>query len=657
MKRCRLTRVCSVLLLVALLFSITVPFASAYSDVTRSAFPSYFDAINYVTDNGLMNGTSSTTFEPNTVISRAMIVTTLHRLAGSPASYASVNFTDVSTSAWYYNAVRWAVKYGITTGATTTTFEPDSTVTREQAVTFFYRYLQKYRGVTPIVDMSITSCGDYANIYDYAITPFRWAVSNGIVYPDSSSNKRLYPKAGVYRKELALWICRFDTNVEGIRLSKDTYSFINQSSYFASPNAVDNSTGKAPGKYLISSSNYNKLLSLANSSEKSAIAEYVSGVSWGGACYGMSMSMMLDKYGVIDINGNYTNSCNTIYSMPKPSAVSDSHHKTVWNRTGQIKFTALEDTINYYHLSQFVKSKINISDTGGRFDNKTSTSGTPAKGLVDSLQKGGIVMVNYTVHNAFADTNSAHSVLLYGKPVLNSGYYDIKCWDPNVGNSTAATLRVKQNYENCYFVLPTGNVFPNNVLYYSSYYGLLSFDIDGANNGRAKSAVKNEDTTWIYVDANADCTITNADGETIRSEYGVVSGNMEILDTRMIVLGDELPARMAWKVKASEEFIFNTESECSGFYAEIDDELYGVSGTGITNMTISKNRVQINGNTINYKVISTASMEEDHYIRYYGSCYGELELAFDGVAPLTAVNENQHAEIVDVWDLSTEPIA
>lgn len=101
--------------------------------------------------------------------------------------------------------------------------------------------------------------------------------------------------------------------------------------------------------------------------------------------------MMLDKYGVIDINGNYTNSCNTIYSMPKPSAVSDSHHKTVWNRTGQIKFTALEDTINYYHLSQFVKSKINISDTGGRFDNKTSTSGTPANGLVDSLQKGGLL--------------------------------------------------------------------------------------------------------------------------------------------------------------------------------------------------------------------------------------------------------------------------
>ena len=54
--------------------SLTVPLASAYSDVTRSAFPDYFDAINYVTDNGLMNGTSSTQFEPNSFLSRAMLV-------------------------------------------------------------------------------------------------------------------------------------------------------------------------------------------------------------------------------------------------------------------------------------------------------------------------------------------------------------------------------------------------------------------------------------------------------------------------------------------------------------------------------------------------------------------------------------------------------
>lgn len=656
MKRCRLTRVCSVLLLVALLFSITVPFASAYSDVTRSAFPSYFDAINYVTDNGLMNGTSSTTFEPNTVISRAMIVTTLHRLAGSPASYASVNFTDVSTSAWYYNAVRWAVKYGITTGATTTTFEPDSTVTREQAVTFFYRYLQKYRGVTPIVDMSITSCGDYANIYDYAITPFRWAVSNGIVYPDSSSNKRLYPKAGVYRKELALWICRFGTNVEGIRAGIDTFSFSNQPQYFASATAVNPDTNETPKKYLISTANYTKLLSQANKSEAALIASFVKSTEWLGACYGLSMSLMLDKYGVIDLNGNYTNSCKTIYSMPQPSNIRNSHHKAVYNKEKTIRFTQLEDTINYYLLTQFVKSKVNISECGGEFDNKVNASGTPAKGLVDSLKKGGIVMVNYSVESAMGNSTWAHSVLLYGKPTLNNGYYDIKCWD-SMDSNTPARLRVKSDYKSCYFVTGTGTIAPSHVVYYSSYYGLLPFDIDGVNNGRAASPSKQESTTWFYVDTNADCTIINADGEVLRSEYGISSGDMEILDTKMIVLGEGMPARMAWKVRASESFHFETESDECGFYAEIDEELYAVTGTGISTVDFSKNKVNVAGTNIDYRVISTANMEDNHYICYYGSEPESLELSLDGTAPLMITEGNQHAEIVDVRDLSSQRVS
>lgn len=656
MKRCRLTRVCSVLLLVALLFSITVPFASAYSDVTRSAFPSYFDAINYVTDNGLMNGTSSTTFEPNTVISRAMIVTTLHRLAGSPASYASVNFTDVSTSAWYYNAVRWAVKYGITTGATTTTFEPDSTVTREQAVTFFYRYLQKYRGVTPIVDMSITSCGDYANIYDYAITPFRWAVSNGIVYPDSSSNKRLYPKAGVYRKELALWICRFGTNVEGIRAGIDTFSFSNQPQYFASATAVNPDTNETPKKYLISTANYTKLLSQANKSEAALIASFVKSTEWLGACYGLSMSLMLDKYGVIDLNGNYTNSCKTIYSMPQPSNIRNSHHKAVYNKEKTIRFTQLEDTINYYLLTQFVKSKVNISECGGEFDNKVNASGTPAKGLVDSLKKGGIVMVNYSVESAMGNSTWAHSVLLYGKPTLNNGYYDIKCWD-SMDSNTPARLRVKSDYKSCYFVTGTGTIAPSHVVYYSSYYGLLPFDIDGVNNGRAASPSEQESTTWIYVDTNADCTIINADGEVLRSEYGISSGDMEILDTKMIVLGEGMPARMAWKVRASESFHFETESDECGFYAEIDEELYAVTGTGISTVDFSKNKVNVAGTNIDYRVISTANMEDNHYICYYGSEPESLELSLDGTAPLMITEGNQHAEIVDVRDLSSQRVS
>ena len=208
------TRTTAVCLLLALLLT-AIPRASAkqYTDVTRSALPEYFDAINYVTDNGIMNGVSTSSFSPNEMVTRAMFITTLYRYAGSPSSFAAVSFTDISSSHYAYNAVKWGVKYNIVTGTTTTTFSPDEQVTREQAMTFLWRYLKNYVGGTPYYYGSISGCGDYSSIYDYARTPMYWAVSNAIIFA-SGSSKLLYPKAGVYRKELALWITRYGCNVD-----------------------------------------------------------------------------------------------------------------------------------------------------------------------------------------------------------------------------------------------------------------------------------------------------------------------------------------------------------------------------------------------------------------------------------------------------------
>lgn len=143
-------RTIAVCLLLAL-FLTAIPCASAkqYTDVTRSALPDYFDAINYVTDNGIMNGVSTSSFSPNEMVTRAMFITTLYRYAGSPSSFAAVSFTDISSSHYAYNAVKWGVKYNIVTGTTTTTFSPDEQVTREQAMTFLWRYLKNYVGGTP----------------------------------------------------------------------------------------------------------------------------------------------------------------------------------------------------------------------------------------------------------------------------------------------------------------------------------------------------------------------------------------------------------------------------------------------------------------------------------------------------------------------------
>ena len=109
--------------------------ATQYTDVTKSAHGSYYEAIYWATDNGFMNGTSATTFEPNSMVNRAMLVTVLYRHAGSPSVSGTTPFTDVLSGSYYYDAVRWGYANGITDGVTATTFEPGSTVTSEQAST------------------------------------------------------------------------------------------------------------------------------------------------------------------------------------------------------------------------------------------------------------------------------------------------------------------------------------------------------------------------------------------------------------------------------------------------------------------------------------------------------------------------------------------
>ena len=110
-----------------------------FTDVPASAY--YYDAVYWAVENGVTNGTSNTTFSPDASCTRAQMVTFLWRAAGSPEPESSVNpFTDVAASAYYYDAVLWAVEQGITNGTSATTFGPDVTVTRGQTVTFLWRY-------------------------------------------------------------------------------------------------------------------------------------------------------------------------------------------------------------------------------------------------------------------------------------------------------------------------------------------------------------------------------------------------------------------------------------------------------------------------------------------------------------------------------------
>ena len=110
-----------------------------FADVASNAY--YADAVLWAVEQGITTGTSETTFSPNATVTRGQTVTFLYRDAGSPAASAAGTFTDVAADAYYAAAVQWAVSEGVTDGMTSTTFQPDGNCTRAQIVTFLYRYL------------------------------------------------------------------------------------------------------------------------------------------------------------------------------------------------------------------------------------------------------------------------------------------------------------------------------------------------------------------------------------------------------------------------------------------------------------------------------------------------------------------------------------
>lgn len=144
-----------------------------FTDVQENAF--YYDAVLWAVEKGITTGKTDTTFQPDAACTRAQIVTFLWRAHGSPEPAMTENpFTDVKESAYYYKAVLWAVENKITTGKTDTSFEPGTTCTRSQAVTFIWRANGKPAPVT--TENTFPDVHSSAYYYDAVL----WAVENGI---------------------------------------------------------------------------------------------------------------------------------------------------------------------------------------------------------------------------------------------------------------------------------------------------------------------------------------------------------------------------------------------------------------------------------------------------------------------------------------------
>ena len=108
-----------------------------FSDVSKNDY--FHDAVEWAVDKGITSGTSATTFSPNATVTRGQTVTFLWRANASPVVNFAMNFTDVNESAYYAEAVRWAVSENITAGTGANAFSPDAPCTRGQIVTFLWK--------------------------------------------------------------------------------------------------------------------------------------------------------------------------------------------------------------------------------------------------------------------------------------------------------------------------------------------------------------------------------------------------------------------------------------------------------------------------------------------------------------------------------------
>ena len=174
-----------------------------FADVPNDAW--YAEAVSWAQANGIMDGVSEGSFAPDGAVTRAMLVTILYRLSGSPDMPESdwgYAYEDVDASAWYAAAVYWARMNGVADGVSDTQFDPDGNITREQLVTMLYRYA----GASAIG--GALSFYDAASVSSWAVEAVSWASAEGIV---SGREGNLFdPQGGATRAECAAILMRYD---------------------------------------------------------------------------------------------------------------------------------------------------------------------------------------------------------------------------------------------------------------------------------------------------------------------------------------------------------------------------------------------------------------------------------------------------------------
>ena len=174
----------------------------------------YYAPVGYAYEKGLFSGMDANHFAPHSPMNRAMLMSVLYRLAGSPAVITQIAFSDVPGDSWYVQAVQWGAAQGITSGMGDGSFHPEVQVTREQAVVMMYNYAVKFRQLNPGLGADLSGYADLNRVGSWARPAMAWAVEQKIVSGVTNGvTLTLEPQRNATRAEMATMLRAFCENI------------------------------------------------------------------------------------------------------------------------------------------------------------------------------------------------------------------------------------------------------------------------------------------------------------------------------------------------------------------------------------------------------------------------------------------------------------
>ncbi len=569
-------RLVAVLLAVLLLAStLSVPAsAKGFSDIYREP-EDLLDAVNYVSDNGIIVGEDDGKFYPNNAVTRCQVIAILWRLEGRPYASSYNKFTDVSPDDYFAPAVTWGVNNRIVAGKSDTTFAPHESVSRQDAITFFYRYATRLSGHNPYGrTKSISGCSDYSQVDSYATEAMRWGLGSDLIQLAGNS---LSPKRAMTRGEFAKAVTNYGFNVKRIVNGKDNFSFSNANlSNFS--NLVYMNNNHRSQFHLVARKYMNKTLceDFLNTLDDGLFDQ-------NGLCYGMVATEILDKLGKIAFNENF-------------GGASDMHSAYCFPGSN------VESAITYYQLSQY------FIGYGSYYGLKNAMNAC--------INSTGPVLLTY----GFSGEEGNH-VILVNSCKKNGSVYEMEVYNPNCPGMIKATLTPinESTGDLKYTGYSQDNATITAIKAMTDFSDFDKIDIDGYQNnnggggGRSASleAGKPDAASSSVGDDDVESILLNI---TLHGPFHLENAEGEFLDWD----GAELTGTMNWNIEPSPIFtsshllLYVPVTEALTFTPQTDEATMSVSsnsqwsyidGTGITLAKVENGHISLEGDSMDFTSI------------------------------------------------------